>query len=63
MDLYRARHRRWRERRFREQILRNRLAWRPSSGIEDLGDPSCYRYLFDLPPNRPEYPRFTSNVT
>jgi hypothetical protein len=63
MDLYWARHRLWRERRFREQMLRNRQAWQACSGIEDLGHPSCYRYLFDLPPERPKYPRFVQDVT
>ncbi len=63
MDLYRLRRRREREARFLEQLRLNRAAWLASSQIEDLKNPSCYRYLFDLPPERANRSRFASDVT
>jgi hypothetical protein len=63
MDVYRQHQRFEREQRFREQMRRNREAWQASSGIEDLGAPPGYRYLFDLPPKRPIRSTFVSDVT
>ena len=52
MDVYRQRERQERELRFLEQVAQNRAAWSTRVEIEDLGSPSCYRYLFDIPSRR-----------
>jgi len=63
MDIYRQRQRRLREVRFAAQVVANRAAWATRVEIEDLAYPPCYRYLFDLPPERANRSRFVSDVT
>ncbi len=48
MDVYRQKQRRERELRFLDQVARNRAAWQEATRIEDLKDPTGYRYLFDV---------------
>lgn len=63
MDVYRQRERFSRRMRFLDQEIANRQAWAPRSEILDLADPSGYRYLFDPPTRRAQYPFNVSDVT